>query len=111
MQFRRYVAGVDQSDPKQRDRLGDALGALIDEVATSKQDFLVKAAERDGFIFADGVFRPAPRARRSDAIAGAKQQVDAGCRTLLRLIGEPAPAKAGLIEVVKATLKALEQAR
>jgi hypothetical protein len=44
-------AGVDQHDPQQRNRLGAALGALIEEVATSKQDFLVKAAERDGFVF------------------------------------------------------------
>jgi uncharacterized glyoxalase superfamily protein PhnB len=57
-EFRRYVAGVDQRDPRQRDRLGVALGALIAEVAESKQEFLVTAAERDGFLFADGVFRP-----------------------------------------------------
>jgi len=57
-QFRRYVAGVNQDDPRQLDRLGAALGALIAEVAESKQAFLARAAERDGFIFADGVFRP-----------------------------------------------------
>jgi hypothetical protein len=57
-QFRRYVA-VDQHDPQQLDRLGDALGALTEEVAASKKDFLVKGAERDGFFFEDGVFRPA----------------------------------------------------
>lgn len=57
-QFRRYVAGVNQLDPRQRDQLGAALGALIAEVAESKQEFLVRAAERDGFLFADGVFRP-----------------------------------------------------
>lgn len=56
-QFRRYVTGVNQDDPRQRDRLGVALGALIAEVAASKQEFLVRAAERDGFVFADGVFR------------------------------------------------------
>src|SRR5450755_3296283 len=59
MQFRRYIASVDQHDPQELNRLSDALGALIEEVAASKQDFLVKAAERDGFSFADGVFRPA----------------------------------------------------
>ena len=57
--FRRYVVSVDQHDRRQLNRLGDALGALIDEVAASKQEFLVKAAERDGFLFADGVFRTA----------------------------------------------------
>ena len=102
-------AGVDKHDPQQRNRLGAALGALIEEVATSKQDFLVKAAERDGFVFADGVFRPAgtapsafavtrveelasidERGRRlyllandspNDAIAGAKELVESVCRT------------------------------
>jgi hypothetical protein len=107
VQFRRYVASVDQNDPQQLKRLGDALGALIDEVAISKQDFLVQAAERDGFVFADGVFRAASP---KDAIAGAKVQLDAACRSLLRLAGEPAPAKtAGLAEVVKATLKTLDR--
>jgi predicted lactoylglutathione lyase len=64
-QFRRYIAGVDQRDPQQLDRLGDALGALIDEVAESKKEYLVKAAEGDGFVFADGVFRPARTAPSS----------------------------------------------
>jgi len=46
VQFRRYVASVDQDDPQQLDRLGDvASGRLIEEVAPSKKDFLVKAAE------------------------------------------------------------------
>ena len=49
-------------------RLGDALGALIDAVAASKQDFLVKAAERDGFIFEGGVFRPADTVPSSFAV-------------------------------------------
>jgi catechol 2,3-dioxygenase-like lactoylglutathione lyase family enzyme len=64
-QFRRYVASVDQSDPKELNQLGEALGALIAEVATSKVEFLVKAAESDGFVFADGAFRPARTAPRS----------------------------------------------
>ncbi len=136
-QFRRYLGGVDQHDPQQLDRLGDALGALIDEVAASKQDFLVKAAEVDGFVFADGVFRPAvtspssfavirvedlasidDRGRRlhllvndspKDAIGGAKELAESVCRTVLRNIGEPAPAKtAGLVDIAKSTLEALE---
>jgi hypothetical protein len=136
-QFRRYVASVDQQDPRELGRLGDALGALIEEVAASKQDFLVKAAERDGFFFAGGVFRPAltvpssfavtrvedfaaidDRGRRlhliandrpGDAIGGGKELVESVCRTVLRLIGKPAPAKTtDLADIVKSTLKALE---
>jgi hypothetical protein len=88
-QFRRYVASVDQNDARALAKLGAALGALIDEVATSKQDFLVQAAARDGFLFADGVFRPAATAPRSfaqlqllandspkEAIAGAKELLE-----------------------------------
>jgi Abortive infection C-terminus len=136
-QFRRYVASVDQNDPQQLDRLGDALGALIEEVAASKEDFLIKAAERDGFFFADGVFRPAATAPSSfavtrvedlafiddrgrrlhllandspkDAIGGAKELVESVCRTVLLLIGEPGPEKtADLVDITKSTLKALE---
>jgi hypothetical protein len=136
VQFRRYVASVDQKNPKQLDCLGRALGALIEEVAVSKQDFLVKAAERDGFFFADRVFWPAgtapssfavtrvedlasidDRGRRlhllandnpKDAIGGAAELVESVCRTVLRLIGEPAPGKAAdLCVIVKVTLKAL----
>jgi hypothetical protein len=138
-QFRRYLATVDQHDPQQLDRLGVVLGALIEEVATSKQDFLVKAAERDGFAFADGVFRPAASAPNSftvtrvedlafiddrgkrlhllandspkDAIGGARELVESVCRTVLRLIGEPNPAKtADLVDIAKSTLMALEPA-
>jgi hypothetical protein len=138
VQFRRYVASVDQHDTKQLDRLGIALGALIDEVAASKQDFLVKAAERDGFMFANGVFRAAgtapsafavtrvedlasidDRGRRlhllandspRDAIAGAKELVESVCRTVLRLIDGPTPGKnVDLVDVARSTLKALAQ--
>ncbi len=66
--FRRYIVSVDQHDRQQLDRLAIALGAMIDEVAASKQDFLVKAAERDGFLFADGVFRPAGTGPGSSAV-------------------------------------------
>jgi hypothetical protein len=136
-QFRRYVASVDQHDPQQLDRLCVALGALIEEVAASKVDFLVKAAELDGFSFADGVFRPAEtapssfavkraedlasiddRGRRlhllanespADAVGGAKELVESVCRTVLRLIGKPAPAKtADLADIAKLTLADLE---
>lgn|GEM_PF-2548003 len=136
-QFRRYVASVNQRDPEQLERLGDALGALIEAAAASKEEFLVKAAQSDGFLFADGVFRPAASATSSfavtraedlaliddrgsrlhllandspkDAIDGAKKLVESVCRTLLRLIGEPAPGKtADLVDIAKSTLKALE---
>lgn len=135
--FRRFVVSVDQSDAQQLDRLGRALGALIKEVAASKEDFLVKAAERDGFLFADGVFRPAGTAARSfavtcvedlasieergrrlqllandspaDAIGGAKELLESVCRTVLRLIGEPAPGKtADLLDIAASALRALE---
>jgi hypothetical protein len=137
-QFRRYIVSVDQHDPQQLDRLGDALGALIEEVAASKQDFLVKAAERDGFAFADGVLKPAgttpisfavmsvedlafidDRGRRlhllandspNDAVGGAKELAESVCRTVLRSIGEAAPEKtADLVDIAKSTLKALER--
>lgn len=138
-QFRRYVAGLDQDDPQQLIRLGEVLGTLIDEVATSKQDFLIKAAESDGFIFAGGVFRPAPTAPHSFAVTrvedfasiddrgrrlqllandrpqvaidGANEIVESVCRTVLRLTGEPAPKKtAKLAEITKSTLEAIESA-
>ncbi len=137
-QFRRYVAGANQHDARQLDRLGDALGALIEEVAASKQDFLVKAAERDGFFFADCVFRRAQtapssfavthvedsafiddRGRRlhllahdspNDAVAGARELVESVCRTVLRLVGEPSPGEtADLADIAKSTLEALER--
>ena len=112
-QFRRYIAGVDQNDPQQLDRLGAALGALIDEVATSKQEFLVKAAERDGFLFVDGVFRPAETTESpKDAIAAAEELLESACRTALRLLGEPAPKKgAALAALAGSALAALERER
>lgn len=78
-QFRRYVTAVNQRDPKQLERLGTALGALIEEVAESKQAFLVKAAESDGFSFAAGAFRPATSGVRStvDFAARARAMVPA----------------------------------
>ena len=135
-QFRRYVASVNQRDSHQLDRLGAALGALIAEVATSKVDFLVKAAESDGFTFVDGVFRQAQTGPRSfvvadvevvpieergrrlrllaeespkDAIAGARELVASVCRAVLRVADRPAPGKsAGLGELTKAALKVLD---
>jgi hypothetical protein len=110
-QFRRYVASVDQGDPQQVARLGAVLGALIEEVATSKQDFLVKAAEGDGFLFADGVFRQASRNGKAEGdICQAEAVLESACRTVLRLSGAPAPGKtADLVAVVNATLKTLKQ--
>jgi hypothetical protein len=137
VQFRRYVASVDQHDPQQLDRLGVALGALIEEVAESKQGFLMTAAERDGFVFANGVFQPASTAPSSfgvtrleefafieergrrlqllandnpkDTVSGAKELAESVCRTVLHLMGKPAPGKAAdLADIAKSTLKALE---
>jgi hypothetical protein len=110
-QFRRYVASVDQGDAQQLARLGAVLGALIEEVATSKQDFLVKAAESDGFVFADGVFRQASgNDKPKGDVHKAEAQLDSACRAVLRLRGAAAPGKtADLIAVVAATLKALKQ--
>jgi hypothetical protein len=138
VQFRRYVASVDQHDPQQLERLGVALGALIEEVAASKQGFLVAAAERDGFIFANGIFQPAStapgsfavtraedlasiddRGRRlqlladehpKDAVSAAKELAESVCRTVLRLTDQPAPGKtAYLVDLAKSTLKALDE--
>lgn len=95
VQFRRYVAGVDQNDPLQQDRLSDVLGALIEEVADSKKDFLVKAAEGDGFLFADGAFRQAPTAPSSFAVTRIEDLAsidDRGRR--LRLLANESPAEA-----------------
>lgn len=139
VQFRRYIAGVDQRDAQQLDRLGDALGALIAEVAGSKEAFLVQAAERDGFSFVDGAFRPADttpsafavsrvedlasiddRGRRldvladddpADAIGGAKELVESVCRTVLVALDAPSPPKtADLAGIVKATVGAFDRA-
>jgi Abortive infection C-terminus len=136
-QFRRYVASLDQRDPQQRKKLSAALGALVAEVATSKVEFLVKAAERDGFVFAEGVFREAKTAPSSFAVTtvedlvaiedrgrrlrvladdspklaieGAKELVESVCRTALSLAGKPASAKkGGLVELSTAAGKALD---
>ncbi len=127
-QFRRYIAGVDQDDPQHLDRLGDALGSLIEEVAISKQDFLVRAAASDGFSFANGRFLATTddfaslddRGKQlyllanddpKGAIVGANELVESACRTVLRLVGAPPPAKkAGLDAIVASTFEALELA-
>jgi hypothetical protein len=136
-QFRRYIAGVDQHDAQQRGRLAEALGALIAEVAISKQEYLVKAAESDGFVFADGVFLAADDAPRSfaiarvedfttvvescrqlkllaadsprDAIAAAREIAESLCRTILSLLGKPPPRKtATLVDIADAALDGLD---
>ncbi len=137
-QFRRYVRSVNQQDSEQLNRLGDALGALIDEVATSKQDYLVKAAERDGFIFANGAFRPVTAAaslftmmsiedfasidecerrlniianeRPKEAIVEAIALVESLCRTVLASAGKPTLKKTSdLGAIVNAAGKAFDR--
>jgi len=103
-QFRRYVAGVDQRDAKQLQQLGDALGALIDEVADSKKPFLVGAAEADGFTFADGAFRVASIDANSFAITRLEDaaSIDDRSRRLHVLAAErPAKAIAGARQLVE----------
>jgi hypothetical protein len=136
VQFRRYVASIDQQNSKQLNQLGDVLGALIAEVAASKQDFLIKAAESDGFFFTNGVFRPAAATQSftlmriedlariddcgkrlrliandhpKDAIAGAMELVESVCRTVLQLSGEKKvlSKKAALTDIANSTLHAL----
>ncbi len=136
IQFRRYVAGANQHDPQQLDRLGIALGAFIGEVAESKIEYLVNAAKRDGFTFADGVFKPAAIAvvsfavtsvedmvriddraqhlrllandRPSAAIAGAMELLESLCTTVLQLLKKPDPKRStNLATIVKATVDAL----
>jgi hypothetical protein len=67
--FRQYLSTVDQKNARQLQQLGDAFGALIDEVATSKQRFLISAAEGDGFEFINGAFRVASTDATAFAIA------------------------------------------
>src|SRR5580692_3272405 len=52
--FRQYLSTIDQKNARQLQQLGDALGVLIDEVATSKEPFLIAAAEGDGFEYVNG---------------------------------------------------------
>ena len=136
-QFRRYVASVDQRDPQHVARLGVALGALVEAVAESKEAYLVRAAEHDGFILADGVFRAAEgMVRRSfaiarveefsslderggqlhrladehpgDAVAGAMELLESVCRTALRRIGSPNSREAAdLVAIADSTVVAL----
>ena len=137
VQFRAYVADVAQRDARQLDQLCAALGALIEEVADSKQAYLMQAAEQDGFAFAGGAFRAADTSRQSfaitrieelasigvrgrrlsllanddpaAAIAGAAELVESLCRTIVQALGKPAPAKsASLAKIADAALAAVE---
>jgi hypothetical protein len=95
IRFRQYLSTIDQHDARQLQQLGDALGALIDEVADSKKPFLVGAAEADGFTFADGAFRLASIEANSFAIT----RLDEGAsiddrRRRLHVLAAKHPAKA-----------------
>ncbi len=103
-QFRRYIAGVDRNDERQLQQLGDALGALIDEVADSKKAFLIGSAERDGFSLTDGAFRIAVADARSFALANLDDiaAVDDRIRRLQVLAGQrPGDAVAGAWQLVE----------
>ncbi len=102
-QFRRYLAGVDRQDERQLQQLGDALGALIDEVADSKKAFLIGAAERDGFSLTDGAFRIAVTDASSFALTSLDDaSIDDRIRRLNVLAGErPGDAIAGSRQLVE----------
>jgi hypothetical protein len=103
-QFRRYLAGVNRKDERQLQQLGDALGALIDEVADSKKAFLIGAAERDGFSLTDGAFRIAVTDASSFALTSLDDiaAIDDRIRRLRVLAGErPGDAVAGSRQLVE----------
>ena len=115
--FRRYIASVNQRRATQVQQLAAALGALISEVAESKQAFLINAAELDGFAYAKGTFvpaeTPAQRSRRlqqlvnerpSEAVAGALDLVASVCRAAGANSGEPV-SKPRARAVVRAALE------
>jgi hypothetical protein len=102
-QFRRYLAGVDRNDERQLQQLGDALGALIDEVADSKKAFLIGSAERDGFSLTDGAFRIAVTDASSFALTSLEDAAIEDCVRRLRVLaGEcPGDAVAGSRQLVE----------
>jgi hypothetical protein len=103
-QFRRYLAGVDRNDERQLQQLGDALGALIDEVADSKKAFLIGAAEQDGFSLTDGAFRVAVTDASSFALTRLEDiaAIDDRIRRLHVLAAErPGGAVAGSRQLVE----------
>jgi hypothetical protein len=69
IRFRQYLSTIDQRDARQLQQLGDALGALVDEAAVSKQTFLITAAETDGFELVNGAFRVAATGANAFAIS------------------------------------------
>jgi hypothetical protein len=103
-QFRRYLAGIDRNDERQLQQLGDALGALIDEVADSKKAFLMDSAGRDGFSLTDGAFRIAVTDAGSFALTSLDDaaSIDDRIRRLRVLAGErPGDAVAGSRRLVE----------
>jgi hypothetical protein len=138
--FQDYVAGVDQSNPRDVVKLANALSWIMADLEHGQPDTfarLRRTVERDGFAYADGKLRAARGAvapfsavtvedlrtlgdqavrlhtlaneRPPEAIGGAKELVESVCKTVLRLSGAPVPGKdAGLVEVAKAAMKALD---
>jgi hypothetical protein len=108
IRFRQYLSTIDQRDARQLQQLGDALGALIDEVADSKKEFLIRAAENDGFSYKDGAFCVARVSRNSFAIRTADQLTSAGDlgRRLEALIGrKPKEAIGGAKELARSVVE------
>ena len=102
--FRQYLSTIDQKNARQLQQLGDALGALIEEAATSKQPFLIAAAEGDGFEYVNGAFRVASTAAASFAIS--RLDDTAGLDDRIRRLqvlaqNHPAEATAGVRELVR----------
>lgn len=138
--FRSYVASVNQSQIRQVERLAEALGWIVEMIERGNPETferLRRAAERDGFTYADGRLRATRVAiapfvavavddlraigdhavrlhslaneRPTDAIGGAKELVESVCKTVLRLSGEAASGKsADLLDVAKAAMKVLD---
>jgi hypothetical protein len=106
--FRQYLSTIDQRNSRQLQQLGDALGALIDEAADSKKEFLIRAAENDGFTYKDGAFCVARVSKNSFAIRTADQLTSAGDlgRRLEALIGrKPKEAIGGAKELARSVLE------
>jgi len=114
-----------------------ALLEIEERFSAESFEQLRRAVERDGFVYTNGTLRPTGRAAQpfvavdvadlralgdqairlhalaneapTEAIGGAKDLLESVCKTVLRLLGRPVPAKgADLVEVAKTALAALD---